>query len=77
MKHSKRLSAVLLAAVLMISLLPGAALADESTTTGRYAAKDLAPNTEIYAVTDAPGSDYPYYGAKCEPLGGFWYGRTS
>ena len=77
MKHSKRLSAVLLAAVLMISLLPGAALADESTTTGRYAAKDLAPNTEIYAVTDAPGSDYPYYGAKWEPKGGVWYGRTA
>lgn len=77
MKHSKRLFTGLLAVVLLVSLLPGAALADESTTTGHYAAKDLGPNTEIYAVTDAPGSDYPYYGAKWEPRGGVWYGRTA
>lgn len=77
MKHFKRLSAGLMAAAMLMSLLPGAVLADESTTTGHYAAKDLDPNTEIYAVTDTPGSDYPYYGAKWEPQGGVWYGRTA
>ena len=51
-------------------------LADESTTTIKTAYKDLDARTEIYAVTQTPGSDYPYYGAMHEPKGGVWYGRS-
>ena len=53
------------------------ALADASTTTLRTAYKDLDPRTEIYAVTQTPGSDYPSYGARNEPSGGVYYGRTT
>lgn len=77
MKHTKRALSLLLALMLVVSLLPAAAFADASTTTDHYASKDRGANTEIYAVTDAPGSDYPYYGAKWEPKGGVWYGRTA
>ena len=62
---------------LVLTLLPVSALADSSTTTQKTVYKDLSPNTEIYAVTDTPGSDYPYYGAKWEPQGGVLFGRTS
>lgn len=53
------------------------ALADQSTTTMKTAYKDLDARTEIYAVTQTPGSDYPYFGAKNEPRGGVYYGRTT
>ena len=53
------------------------AFADQSTTTMKTAYKDLDARTEIYTVTQTPGSDYPYYGAKNEPTGGVYYGRTT
>ena len=59
-----------------LSLIPLQAFADESTTTYNSASKDRNPNTEIYTVTQTPGSDYPYYGAKHEPKVGVYYGRT-
>ena len=72
----KKLCKSLAALVLALSLLPTAALADESTTTRKTVYKDIGANTEIYAVTDTPGSDYPYYGAKWEPKSGVLFGRT-
>ena len=72
----KKLLKSLAALALALSLLPTAAFADESTTTRKTVYKDISPNTEIYAVTDAPGSDYPYYGAKWEPKSGVLFGRT-
>ena len=74
--RKKRTAALGLAAALMLSLAPLQAFADGSTTTVDTAAKDMGANTEIYAVTQAPGSDYPYYGAKNEPRSGVYYGRT-
>lgn len=72
----KKTVSLLLALALSVGLaIP--ALADQSTTTIRTAHKDLDPRTEIYAVTKTPGSDYPYYGAKNEPSGGVYYGRTA
>lgn len=72
----KKAVSLLLTLALSLSLtFP--ALADQSTTTLRTAYKDLDPRTEIYAVTKTPGSDYPYYGAKSEPNGGVYYGRTT
>lgn len=72
----KKPASLLLALVLCLGLATPA-LADQSTTTLRTAYKDLDPRTEIYAVTQTPGSDYPYYGAKNEPSGGVYYGRTT
>ena len=72
MKAKSLLSAVL---ALML-IMPSTALADQSTTQGKTAYKDLNARTEVYAVTQTPGSDYPYYGAKWEPKGGVYYGRT-
>ncbi len=66
--------------VLVLALAAGmsaTALANEGTTTVKTVYKDLSPRTEIYAVTDTPGSDYIYYGAKNEPNGGVYYGRTA
>lgn len=77
MKYTKQFTAFLLALVMLVVLLPAAALANEGTTTGRTVYKDLGANTEIYAVTQSPGSDYPYFNAKWEPKGGVWYGRTA
>lgn len=77
MKHMKQITALFLALLILTTLLPGAALANEGTTTGHYASKDQSANTEIYAVTDAAPSDYPFYNAKWEPKGGVWYGRTA
>lgn len=77
MKHAKQLMAFCLSFLLVVSLLPAGVFANEGTTTGRTAYKDLGANTEIYAVTQTAGSDYPYYGAKWEPKGGVWYGRTA
>jgi len=74
-KKSKLLSLCLAAAMVLGMALP--AFANESTTTIDTAYKSLDPNTEIYAVTQTPGSDYPYYGAKNEPRGGVYYGRTT
>ena len=65
-----------LATALALSMFPLQAFADASTTTIDSAAKDMSANTEIYTVTQTPGSDYPYYGAKNEPKGGVYYGRT-
>ena len=71
----KKAVSLLLALALSLGLtIP--ALADQSTTTLNTAYKDLDPRTEIYAVTQTPGPDYPYYGAKNEPNGGVYYGRT-
>lgn len=72
----KKAVSLLLALALSLGLAVPA-LADQSTTTVRTAYKDLDPRTEIYAVTKTPGSDYPYYGAKNEPNGGVYYGRTT
>lgn len=72
----KKAISLLLALALSLGLAVPA-LADQSTTTLRTAYKDLDPRTEIYAVTQTPGSDYPYYGAKNEPNGGVYYGRTT
>ena len=61
----------------MLFVLTIGVLADSSTTTYDYAAKDFSANTEIYAVTpDAPES-YPFYGAKFEPENGVYYGRST
>ncbi len=76
-KNAKRWFSLCLSMVLALALLPVTALADESTTTLSSAHKDLNPRTEIYAVTSAPGSDYPSYGAKWEPQGGVYYGRIA
>ena len=76
----KKVTALVLSLALALALSLGLAvpaLADQSTTTVRTAYKDLDPRTEIYAVTKTPGSDYPYYGAKNEPNGGVYYGRTT
>ena len=59
MRQTKCICVLLLALLLLVTLLPGGVLANESTTTGHYAAKDLGANTEIYAVMDTAGSDYP------------------
>lgn len=70
--------ALSLALALAVCLgLTAPVLADESTTTIRTAYKDLDARTEIYTVTQTPGSDYPYHGAMHEPKGGVWYGRTT
>jgi hypothetical protein len=78
MRNTKKhpLLRLCLAAAMLLSLAPLQAFADDSTTTVDTAAKDLGANTEIYAVTQTPGSDYPYYGAKNEPMSGVYYGRT-
>lgn len=72
-----RLLRLCTAAAMLLCLTPLQASADESTTTLKSACKDLSANTEIYAVTQTPGADYPYYGAKNEPRGGVYYGRTA
>ena len=72
----KKPASLLLALAICLGLAVPA-LADQSTTTLRTAYKDLDPRTEIYAVTQTPGSDYPYFGAKNEPNGGVYYGRTA
>ena len=75
MKRSgKKLLSLLLALVFTLALIP-AALADESTTTRRSASKDTNARTEMYVVSNTPGSDYPVFGAKNEPAGGVYYGR--
>lgn len=70
----KALSLALVLASCLAMIAPS--LADASTTGGNTAYLSLDPNTEIYAVTSAPGSDYPYYGAMYEPRNGVYYGRT-
>ena len=62
MRNTKKhpLLRLCLAAAMLLSLAPLQAFADDSTTTVDTAAKDLGANTEIYAVTQTPGSDYPY-----------------
>ena len=63
----------LLVAAMLLSI---SAFADSSTTTLQTVYKSLDPRTEIYAVTQTPGSNYPYYGALWEPKGGVYYGRV-
>ena len=72
----KKLASLLLAMTMCLGLAVPA-LADQSTTTLRTAYKDLDPRTEIYVASKTPGSDYPYFGAKNEPNGGVYYGRTA
>lgn len=73
---SNRILAAALSLTVAASVLPSAVFADESTTTLKTAYKDLNPRTEIYAVSDTAGWDYPNYGALWEPDGGVLYGRT-
>ena len=75
----KKVKVMISMAVSAAMLLGGAvsAFANEGTTTLQTAYKSLAANTEIYAVTDDAGKDYPYYGAKWEPKGGVYYGRIA
>lgn len=73
----KRMLALMLLFAFLLSLIPMTAFADSTTTTYETVYKDLSDNTEIYAVTDTPGSDYPYYNAKWEPKGGVYYGRIA
>lgn len=77
MRQKIHLPRLLLALALVLALVPSAAFADESTTTDQTAYKDLSPNTEIYAVTSTPGTNYPYFGAKWEPSNGVYFGRTA
>ncbi len=70
----KKIFAALLSAAFILSVLLVPASANDSTTTFKTAYKDLSPNTEIYAVTDTPGPDYPVFGAKHEPSG-VYFGR--
>ena len=72
----KILPRVLALALVFAQALCPAALADESTTTFDTAYKDNSANTEIYLVTQAPGSDYPSFHARWEPSGGVYFGRT-
>ena len=65
----KKIFAALLSATFILSVLLVPASANDSTTTFKTAYKDLSPNTEIYAVTDTPGPNYPVLGAKHEPSG--------
>ncbi len=75
--RSKRFLAAALSCAMIISGSCASASADSSTTTIDTAYKTLDPQTEIYAVTSAPGSDYRYYGAKWEPQKGTYYGRVA
>ena len=65
---------------LLISALSAANLicyADESTSTGYTAAKDLSANPSIYVeTTDQSGSDYVYFGQQNEPKDGVYVGVT-
>ncbi|MBQ3378566.1 MAG: hypothetical protein IJG50_01730 [Clostridia bacterium] len=70
----KKTLASLIAAALILCALYFPASANDSTTTFQTAYKDISPNTEIYAVTDAPGPNYPVFGAKHEPSG-VYFGR--
>ncbi len=70
----KKIFAALLSAAFILSVLLVPASANDSTTTFKTAYKDLSPNTEIYAVTDTPGPNYPVFGAKHEPSG-VYFGR--
>lgn len=72
-----RMLAVGLAVLCLMTLLSPRALADESTTTTGTVYKDLSSRTEIYVLTNSPGSSYPVYGAMYEPNGGVLYGRTA
>lgn len=75
--RTSRAICILLALAMVLALLPCSVLADDSTTTFQTVYKDLSPNTEIYALTQTPGPDYPNFGAKWEPTGGVLYGRTA
>ena len=74
-KVKKSLTLILSLIMVFAAVIP--AFADQSTTTVKTIYKDINPNTEIYAVTSEPGSSYPYYGAKYEPKGGVYFGRTA
>lgn len=67
----------LMTLAMLSAMLTTAVFADQSTTTLQTAYKSLDANTEIYALTNAPGGSYPYYGALHEPNGGVLYGRTA
>ena len=72
----KRLARGMICSILVLTFACVSAFADQSTTTNQTVYKDLGHHTEIYAVTETPGADYPYYGAKWEPKGGVFFGRT-
>lgn len=74
--RKKVLTQVLLVAF-FLSIFNTVVFADNTTTTFETTYKDLSDRTEIYAVSDTPGADYPYYNAKWEPKGGVYYGRIA
>lgn len=74
-KYAKIITASLAAAAMLMGSMP--VFANEGTTTQKTVYKNLDANTEIYRVTDAPGSDYPDFHAKAEPKGGIYYGRIA
>ena len=75
MKHPARKLLSLLLSLAFTLTTASTALADDSTTTRGSASKDQNARTEMYVVTQTPGSDYPVFGAKNEPSGGVYYGR--
>ena len=77
MKKSLKVTLSMALTVMMVVGSGTAALANESTTTLQTAYKSLSANTEIYAVTENAGTDYPYYNAKWEPKEGGYYGRIA
>lgn len=70
-----RFSALVLAVMLFVTILPIQASANSSTTTNRKF--DMSAHTEIYVQSSIRGSDYPVYGALWEPDGGVLYGRNA
>ena len=73
-RPGRKLLSLLLALALTLALA-APALADESTTTRGSTSKEQDARTEMYVVTQTPGSDYPTFGAKNEPSGGVYFGR--
>lgn len=74
-RYIRTLAALLAASAMLLGSVPVSA--SEGTTTQKTVYKGLEANTEIYRVTNAPGSDYPDFHAKAEPNGGIYYGRIA
>lgn len=77
-KKGIRFLSTVMALALMLTALPLAGLADDSTSANEgHVYKDMTPNTQLYVLTNTPGASYKNYGAKYEPNGGVLYGRTT